>query len=317
MQTAPSQSPPPLESFSQEGISLRSLVEVQQLDPTAADLPLCWVEGEISDLSSPPSGHEYFNLNAGGVQIPCVLFASVSRRCSVQLRNGLLIAAYAQPQANPKDGGLELDVRDLRICGEQGPQQTSTATLRERLRAEGLFDATRKRPLPTPPSCLGIITSATSQVLHDIMHVLQRRAPALPTQFVAAATTGERAPTEIAAALRQISTYGVCDLVILARGGGSERELAAYNTEAVARAIAECAVPVISAVGHEPNVTLADLVADLRCATPSVAAERVATLVDGRSGFLSAAKMDPVLTLRTGEFLVTVQRTTSPTEGAS
>lgn len=257
----------------------RPLFEIQEeYKRRSSQLPLYWVEGEVSDLTTAASGHQYFRLAEGPESVPCVRFASVTRRCSVALRNGQQITALVQPQANPKDGELELDVREVQVRGDKGPQKSSADVLREQLRDEGLLDPSRKRPLPTSLTCVGIITSTSSRVLHDIMHIMQRDAPGLTTQLVAAATTGERAPGEIAAALRQISAAGICDVVILARGGGATSELAPYNSEVVARAIAGCAVPVISAVGHEPDITLADLVADVRYSTPSVAAERVANI---------------------------------------
>jgi len=234
---------------------------------------LCWVEGEIGDVKRANSGHTYFSLSDFPSRIECVLFKSVARHLATPVRDGLLVTVLGRVQQSPKRANLELDVQDVRVRSSQGPRQAARESLRERLSAEGLLDADRKRGLPQHPACVGIVTSAAGDVLQDIMRILRRRHPGVATQFVSVPVTGEAAAKEIAAAIRALSLAGTASPLILARGGGSAADLAAFDTEIVARAIADCRVPVISAVGHEPTTTIADLVADVRCATPSEAAE--------------------------------------------
>lgn len=245
-------------------------------DPKASYHPFVWVEGEVSDVNRAKSGHTYFLLSQGTTQIPAVLWERVARGITVRLQDGLAVAIYGWVQPHPQRAHLELDVRDIVIRSPLGPRGLAVQDLQSRLLAEGVLDRSRKRPLPEQPSCIGIVTSPAGDVIHDIERILQRRAPGIRTKLAPARVSGEGAAGEIAAALGTLSRSGEVNVIILARGGGSASDLAAFNSEVVARAIADSQVPVISAIGHEPDVTIADLVADVRCATPSEAAELAA-----------------------------------------
>lgn len=317
MNTQPSQPQPPQEGRQHGEFPLLRLAEVSRLDPATPGHAICWVEGEISDLSTPDSGHQYFRLCAEeDVRMPAVLFRSVAARCSVVPRSGLVVLALVVPQENPlKARQLELVVHDLRVLDACGPLQAGRNALHDRLRSEGLFEPGRKRALPTTPTRVAVIASPTGEAVHDVLQVLRRRAPGLSTQIVAAAASGERAPAEISAALRLVSSLGIADLVILARGGGPEHELAAYDAECVVRAIAGSAVPVITAIGHERDTTLADAVADVRCATPTAAAEHVASLLATAEASVQPSDA-PLLTLRAGELHVSVHRCPTDAEEA-
>lgn len=246
---------------------------IADFDPQVSHPPYVWVQGEISDLRRAASGHQYFTLSEGATEIPCVLWEKVARGIAIRVEDSLAVAVHGWIQTHPQRGHLELDVRDLIVQGPQGPRQTAVDELKAKLAAEGLLDPARKRGLPVRPRCIGVVTSPTGNVIHDITRILQRRAPGVQTQLAPTRVSGDGAAAEIAAAVRSLSASGTASPIILARGGGSRSDLAPFNSEAVARAIAECAVPVISAIGHEPDVTIADLVADVRCATPSEAAE--------------------------------------------
>jgi exodeoxyribonuclease VII large subunit len=246
---------------------------MRAFDPKATYHPYVWVTGEITDVSRARSGHIYFSLVDRGTQIPAVLWERVARGIPVHVQNGLSVAAYGWVQKHPERSHLEFDVRDLVVHRLRGPRQDALRDLQERLRREGLMDPARKRPLPHAPKSIGIVTSPTSDVLHDIQRILQRRAPDVRTELSPARVSGGAATEEIAGAIQSLSESGSVDLVILARGGGSAVDLAPFDSEIVARAITSCRVPVISAIGHETDVTIADMVADLRCATPSEAAE--------------------------------------------
>lgn len=245
---------------------------IAQCDPRETYHPWVWVEGEVSDVNRARSGHTYFVLGDHSAQIPCVLWERVARGIATPLMEGSLVAVNGWVQPRPGQSHMELDVRSVVLRARQGPRELAKAELRAKLDGEGLLHLERKRPLPKQPRCIGIVTSPAGDVLHDIARVLQQHAPKVRTELSPARVTGEGAATEIVAALRTLSDSGRADVVILARGGGSSSDLAPFETEGVARAIAECRVPVISAVGHEPDTTIADLVADVRCATPSEAA---------------------------------------------
>lgn len=241
--------------------------------------PLLWVEGELSNLARPASGHWYFSLKDEGAQVRCALFRNRAQGVRFRPRDGMQVLARARVSLYVPRGDYQLIVEHLEEAGD-GALRRAFEALRRRLEAEGLFDPAGKRPLPRFPRRVGVITSATGAAVRDILAVLGRRFPALPVMIYPVPVQGGEAAPRIAAALATASDRGDCDVVILARGGGSLEDLWAFNEEIVARAIRACAIPVVSGIGHETDITIADLAADHRAPTPSVAAELVSP--DGR-----------------------------------
>jgi exodeoxyribonuclease VII large subunit len=233
-----------------------------------------WVEGEISNLRVHGSGHVYFTLKDEGAQIRAVLFRSRVRRLRFEPADGLAVLAFANLDVYPVRGEYQLVCELLEPKG-LGALQLAFDQLKARLAAEGLFDAARKRPLPAFPRRVGLITSPTGAVARDFLRVLTRRFAGVHVLIHPVRVQGETAAAEIVEALHELNRRGGFDVVVLARGGGSLEDLWAFNEEAVARAIAASKIPVISAVGHETDFTIADFVADLRAPTPSAAAELV------------------------------------------
>jgi exodeoxyribonuclease VII large subunit len=237
-----------------------------------------WVRGEIANLSKSAAGHCYFTLCDERAQLRAVLFRSFALRGGVVPENGDVVVAYAETDFYEPSGSLSVKVKLLYPEGT-GVQQLELEALKLRLEAEGLFDPARKRSLPAYPRRIGVVTSETGAVLHDIMRVLNRRYPLVEVVLAKATVQGERAPAEICSALSALARHSMLeeplDLIIVARGGGDSTDLAVFNDERIARAIFGCPVPVVSAIGHEVDVTIADLVADLRAPTPSAAAEMV------------------------------------------
>ena len=236
--------------------------------------PAVWVEGEISNLRTPSSGHAYFTLKDDGAQLRCVLFRGRGRRVAFQPEDGMQVLAFGGLDVYVARGEYQLVVELLEPKGV-GALQLAFEQLKRRLEAEGLFDAARKRPLPSFPRTIGIVTSPTGAAVRDMLHVIGRRFADLRILITPVRVQGEEAPGEIVRALRDLQEIAELDVVIVGRGGGSIEDLWAFNDERVARAIAACRVPVISAVGHETDFTIADFVADLRAPTPSAAAELV------------------------------------------
>jgi exodeoxyribonuclease VII large subunit len=236
--------------------------------------PAVWVEGEISNLRTPSSGHAYFTLKDDGAQLRCVLFRGRGRRVAFQPEDGMQVLAFGGLDVYVARGEYQLVVELLEPKGV-GALQLAFEQLKRRLEAEGLFDAARKRPLPSFPRTIGIVTSPTGAAVRDMLHVIGRRFADLRILITPVRVQGEEAPGEIVRALRDLQEVPELDVVIVGRGGGSIEDLWAFNDERVARAIAACRVPVISAVGHETDFTIADFVADLRAPTPSAAAELV------------------------------------------
>jgi exodeoxyribonuclease VII large subunit len=234
-----------------------------------------WVMGEVSNLRRPGSGHLYFTLKDDAGQIRAALFRGTARRLLFEPEDGLEVLVYADVTVYEARGELQLVVRELEPRGE-GALQLAFEQLRRRLEAEGLFDADRKRPVPAAPRRVGVVASATSAALRDVLQVTGRRAPGLPILVSPSPVQGAGAEREIAAALERVANQPDVDVVLLVRGGGSLEDLQSFNAEVVARAIAACPVPVVVGVGHEVDVTIADLCADLRAPTPSAAAELVA-----------------------------------------
>ncbi|MGK2904868.1 MAG: exodeoxyribonuclease VII large subunit [Desulfuromonadales bacterium] len=233
------------------------------------------VEGEISNFAAAASGHWYFTLKDSGSQLRSVMFRSRNRRVISLPRDGVQVVCSGTVTVYAARGEMQLVVDSL-TQGGQGQLQAAFEALKERLAGEGLFALDRKRPLPTFPQAVGIVTSASGAVIHDILNVLRRRAPDVRLLLRPVKVQGEGAAAEIAEAIENLNQYGGLDVLIVGRGGGSLEDLWAFNEEIVARAIAGSEVPVISAVGHETDFTIADLVADLRAPTPSAAAELVA-----------------------------------------
>lgn len=231
-----------------------------------------WVEGEISNLSRPPSGHVYFSLKDGQAQVRCALFRAELRRLDTPPQDGMQVIVQAQVSLYEGRGEFQLLVTQLEDAGE-GVLRRALEALKKRLYEEGLFAPTHKKPLPRLPRRIGILTSPSGAVLHDIVTTLRRRFPAIAVLLYPIPVQGEDASRQIAAAIRLASERRECDALILARGGGSLEDLWPFNEEPVARAIFACEIPIVSGVGHETDVTIADLVADVRAPTPTAAAE--------------------------------------------
>ncbi|MDP9140623.1 MAG: exodeoxyribonuclease VII large subunit [Pseudomonadota bacterium] len=238
-------------------------------------LPRVWVQGEISNLSKPASGHWYFTLKDAKAQMRCAMFRNSNLYIRPIPKDGDQVLIRAQVSLYGARGDLQLICEHMEPAGE-GALLREFEALRKRLAAEGLFDEAIKRTPPPVPRRIGIITSATGAAIHDILSTLERRFPLAPVVLYPVPVQGNEAPPAIIRALRELPRRGQVDVVILARGGGSLEDLWAFNDENVARAIRACTVPVICGVGHEVDVTIADFAADLRAPTPTAAAERVA-----------------------------------------
>ncbi len=237
-------------------------------------LPLIWIEGEISNLSRPRSGHLYFTLKDEQAQVRCAMFRGRNRLLGFEPENGMHVLARVRVSLYEPRGDYQLIVEHMEESGD-GALRRAFEALKRRLQAEGLFDEARKRPLPRLPRRIGVVTSPTGAAIRDILHVLRRRFPAIPVMVYPTSVQGEAAAGEIVAALARAGARAECDVLILARGGGSLEDLWPFNEERVARAIAACPIPVVSGVGHEVDFTIADFVADRRAPTPSAAAELV------------------------------------------
>lgn len=237
------------------------------------ELMSCWVSGELSNYKNHrPSGHWYFTLKDQSSSMKAVMFRSRAERVGFTPQDGMKVLVRGSVKVYERDGNVQLYVDEMQPSG-LGALYLAFEQLKQRLSAEGLFEAERKRPIPRIPRRVGIVTSPTGAAIRDILKVMGRRDPHLSWILAPAAVQGEQAPREVAQAIERLNRYGQVDVLIVGRGGGSIEELWAFNTEEVARAIANSAIPVISAVGHETDVTIADMVADLRAPTPSAAAE--------------------------------------------
>jgi exodeoxyribonuclease VII large subunit len=236
--------------------------------------PAVWVEGEISNFKVHASGHAYFTLKDAGAQIRAVLFRNRTRRIRFEPRDGIHVMAFGAVEVYAQRGEYQLVVEMLEPRG-LGALQLAFEQLKARLDAEGLFDARRKRALPRYPRRIGIVTSPTGAALKDMLRVIGRRFGELHIVIARARVQGDGAAEEIVQGIRDLNALGDVDVMIVGRGGGSLEDLWAFNEEAVARAIVASKIPVISAVGHEVDFTIADFVADLRAPTPSAAAELV------------------------------------------
>jgi len=233
-----------------------------------------WVEGEISNLSMPGSGHLYFTLKDSQAQIRCALFRQQGQYLDFTIKDGLQVIVQANVSLYEPRGDYQLIVARLRLRGEGALQQAFEA-LKQKLLAEGLFDKERKRNLPAFPNAVGVITSSTGSVVRDIIHILKRRAPYIPIIIYPTLVQGARAAPAIVDAIQRANCHQRCDVLIVGRGGGSLEDLWGFNSEEVARAIAKSRIPIVSAVGHETDTTIADYAADIRAPTPSGAAELI------------------------------------------
>ena len=233
-----------------------------------------WVEGELSSLSRPSSGHWYFSLKDRKCQVRCAMFRGFNQRIRTVPKEGDQIRIRGKVTLYENRGDFQIIVEHLEPAG-LGELQQAFEELKRKLQAEGLFDAARKRPLPTTPRHIGVVTSPTGAAIHDILTVLARRCPAIPVTLYPTAVQGKPATADIVQAIQRAQAHGVADVLIVGRGGGSLEDLWCFNEEAVARALASCTIPTVSAVGHEVDVTIADFVADLRAPTPSAAAEKI------------------------------------------
>ncbi len=247
-----------------------------------------WVVGEVSNLRRAASGHVYFTLKDEAAQIRAALFRSAAQRLPFELEEGLEVVVYGDVTVYETRGDLQLIVRQMEPRG-QGALQLAFEQLRRRLEGEGLFDAARKRALPAIPRRVGVVTSEGAAALRDVIQVTGRRFPSIPLLLSPSRVQGEGAEREIAAALERVCACEDVDVVLLVRGGGSLEDLQPFNTELLARALAAAPLPVVSGVGHEVDVTIADLVADARAPTPSAAA---ALVVPDRSALGSQLQRD-------------------------
>jgi len=233
-----------------------------------------WVEGEISNYRPAPSGHVYFTLKDAEAQLPIVLFRRQALLLRFRPEDGLHVLVRGRVSVYEQRGQMQLVAETMEPVGA-GSLQLAFEQLKERLKTEGLFDAGRKRPLPAFPRTVGIVTSPSGAVIRDFLNIVNRRHAGLSVLLYPVSVQGETAAEEIEGALEELNGSGLVDLIVVARGGGSLEDLAAFNSERVARGIASSRVPVVSAVGHETDFTIADFVADLRAPTPSAAAELI------------------------------------------
>ena len=230
------------------------------------------VRGEISNYKVYPSGHHYFTLKDEGAALKCVMFKGSAVRLRFRPDNGMKVIAMGKVTVYPRDGAYQLYCAAMAMDGV-GDLYAAFEQLKKKLAAQGLFDPAHKKPLPKCPGTIGIVTSSAGAAVHDMLRILRKRYPLTKVRLLPVRVQGAEAPGEIAAAIRYANRYKLADLLIVGRGGGSIEDLWAFNDELVAHAIYESEIPVISAVGHEPDVTISDYVADLRAATPSNAAE--------------------------------------------
>ncbi|KPA52723.1 exodeoxyribonuclease VII large subunit [Photobacterium leiognathi subsp. mandapamensis] len=238
------------------------------------EMGVVWLIGELSNFSMPVSGHWYFTLKDARAQVKCAMFKGSNRHVTFKPGNGNQVLVKARLSLYEPRGDYQLIIESMQPEGD-GRLQQQFEQLKMSLAAEGLFAQSLKKPLPEQPKRVGIITSKTGAALHDILHVLQRRDPSLPIVIYPTMVQGEGAAISIAQAIGRANTRQECDVLIVGRGGGSLEDLWAFNEEIVARTIAASQIPIVSAVGHEVDVTIADFVADVRAPTPSAAAELI------------------------------------------
>lgn len=230
------------------------------------------VRGEISNYKCYPSGHHYFTLKDEEASLKCVLFKGNAFRLRFKPENGMKVIAFGRITVYPRDGAYQLYCTSMTVDG-LGDLHVAFEQLKKKLEGQGMFDQAHKKPLPAYPNTICIITSPAGAAVHDMLRILNKRYPLVNVKLLPVRVQGQEAPEEIASAIAYANAHDLADLLIVGRGGGSLEDLWAFNTEPVARSIFQSRIPVISAVGHEPDVTISDYVADLRAATPSNAAE--------------------------------------------
>ena len=245
---------------------------IKELVDGAPELQNVFVQGELSNYKIYPSGHHYFTLKDAQSALKCVMFRGSADKLRFRPENGMGVTALGRVSVYPRDGAYQLYVTAL-IPQGMGDLYAAFEQLKKKLAAEGLFDPARKKPLPAFPRTIAVITSGAGAAVRDVIRVAGKRWPLAKLVILPVRVQGSEAPAEIVGALRYANRWRVADLIITGRGGGSIEDLWAFNDERVARAICESEIPVISAVGHEPDVTISDFVADVRAATPSNAAE--------------------------------------------
>jgi exodeoxyribonuclease VII large subunit len=275
----PNPSPPQLDFSFEEPQRTRRIWPVRELVGSVRELVEqkygdVWVEGEISNFRPAPSGHLYFTLKDADAQLPVVLFKRQAMLLRFRPEDGLHVLVRGRVSVYEQRGQMQLVAETMEPVGA-GSLQLVFEQLKERLKAEGLFDADRKRPLPAFPRAVGIVTSPTGAVIRDFLNIVVRRHSGLSVLLFPVSVQGDQAPAEVEEAIAALNTSGLVDVIVLARGGGSLEDLAAFNSERVARAIAGSKLPVVSAIGHETDFTIADFTADLRAPTPSAAAELI------------------------------------------
>lgn len=246
-------------------------------DPLLAQVA---VRGEISNYKMYPSGHHYFTLKDESSALKCVMFKGNAMRLRFRPENGMKVIAMGKVSVFPRDGAYQLYCTAMAMDGV-GDLYAAFEQLKRKLETQGLFDPAHKKPLPRYPGVIGIVTSSAGAAVHDMLRILRKRYPLSQVRLLPVRVQGAEAPGEIAAAIRYANYWKLADLLIVGRGGGSIEDLWAFNDERVAYAIYESQIPVISAVGHEPDVTISDFVADLSAATPSNAAELAVPDQDG------------------------------------
>ena len=266
------------------GESPGSAVSVATITQTVKDVlegafPPLWVRGEVSDFKQHRNGHWYFSLRDQEASLRCVVWSRDTRRIPAAPDEGMTVVALGQVTVYAARGDLQFTVRAMDAVGD-GLWRKAFEQARARLERDGLLDPARKRALPFLPRRIAVITSRDGAALHDIISVTRRRNPLVELVLIPAAVQGEGAPASLCAALDRLEAWGGADVAIIGRGGGSREDLWAFNDETVARRVAACSIPIISAVGHEVDVSLCDLVADWRAPTPSAAAERAVPVLD-------------------------------------
>jgi exodeoxyribonuclease VII large subunit len=261
------------------GSNNRTVFSVSELNDAVARLleaefAWVWVEAEISNLARPASGHLYFSLKDAGAQVRCAMFRGRNRELGFEPENGAQVLVRGKVSLYQPRGDYQLIVDRMEPAGA-GELQKKFDALKQRLAAEGLFSEAHKKPIPALPACIGIITSRSGAAVRDVLSVIARRFPSIPVKLYPVPVQGAEAAPAICRALQLAATHDACDVLLLVRGGGSLEDLWPFNEEAVARAIHACPIPLVSGVGHEVDITIADFVADFRAATPTAAAEKV------------------------------------------
>ncbi|VAX06322.1 Exodeoxyribonuclease VII large subunit [hydrothermal vent metagenome] len=287
---------------------LKDIYTVSRLNREARSLlegsfPLLLLEAEISNLAKPASGHWYLSLKDKTASVRCAMFRNHNQRLRFKPENGAQVLVRARISLYEARGEFQLIIEHMEEAGD-GALQRAFEELKQRLNQEGLFDQAHKQALPAMPRQIGIITSPTGAAVHDILTTLQRRFPAIPVVLYPVAVQGDNAAREISTRIQLASQRSECDVLILARGGGSLEDLRAFNDEAVARAIYHCKIPIVSGVGHEVDFSIADFVADHRAATPTAAAEQISpdqqTLLKQTQQLFSRLKLNIATKQKTG-----------------